>query len=195
MGKVEAEQTSGGNRMTAAEFASLLHAKSLRRGHWIARCPAHGDKRPSLSIAEGRKHPVVFKCMSQGCTQDEVLKAMGLTWKDLLGERPKMSRKLSARLRDEHALREWQKIEGLVIECAIYGAWRLTDRDIVHAQDIITRRISAIQNRLEPERAAIRERDAKTARFVKRWGWDKLWELFLATDEGKKANDEFCTTF
>jgi hypothetical protein len=90
--------------VTASEFAALLGAKQIRRGHWLSRCPAHADKRPSLSIAEGRKHPVVFKCMSAGCTQDEVLRAMGLTWRDLLGDRPQMSREVSGRLQDQQML-------------------------------------------------------------------------------------------
>lgn len=95
--------------MTATEFAALLGARRLRRGHYIARCPAHADKHPSLSIAKGRKHPVVFKCRSAGCTQDEVLRAMGLTWHDLLGDRPQVSREARGRLTDEqtlHALRD-----------------------------------------------------------------------------------------
>ena len=98
--------------MTASEFASMLGAKQVRRGHWLARCPAHGDKRPSLSIAEGRKHPVVFRCMSAGCTQDEVLKALGLTWRHLLGERPQMAPEVSRRAQDEqtlHALKDLRR--------------------------------------------------------------------------------------
>ena len=90
--------------MQASEFAALLGAKRVGRGKWVARCPAHGDKRPSLSISEGRKHPVVFKCMSQGCTQDEVLRALGLTWRDLLGERPQVAPEARGRLQDEQVL-------------------------------------------------------------------------------------------
>lgn len=115
--------------MRADEFATLLQAKRLRRGHWIARCPAHKDSHPSLSIAEGRKHPVVFKCMSQGCTQDEVLRAMGLTWKDLLGERPAMSPEVRGRLADEqtlHALHDLRR--ALISPAGVYLSgkqWKL----------------------------------------------------------------------
>jgi hypothetical protein len=164
--------------MTATEFAALLHAKQIRRGHWIARCPAHGDKRPSLSIAEGKKYPVVFKCMSQGCTQDEVLKAMGLTWKDLLGDRPAMSKEASARLRDEqtlHALRDLKR--ALVSPAGALLAGRQYRLDALRQG--LDRRIVLLENSMNPALSAIRGRDAKTARFVKRWGWDRLWELYL----------------
>lgn len=73
--------------MTAADFASLLNARRIGRGKWIAKCPVHGDHRPSLSIGEGRKRPILFVCMSQGCSPESILQAMGLTWQDILGPR------------------------------------------------------------------------------------------------------------
>ena len=164
--------------MQASEFAALLHAKQLRRGHWIARCPAHPDKRPSLSIAEGRKQPVVFKCMSAGCTQDEVLKAMGLTWHDLLGDRPKMTHDMSARLQDEQTLRSLRDLKRAVLSPAgAYLAekqWRL--EALLRELD---RRIIVLENSMNPALQAIRGREAKTARFIRKWGMDKLWELFF----------------
>src|SRR5579863_803762 len=175
--------------MTAPEFAFLLRAKSLRRGRWLALCPAHPDKHPSLSIAEGRKHPVVFKCMSQGCTQDEVLKAMGLTWKDLLGERPQMSREVSAKLRDEqtlHALRDLKR--ALISPAGSFLAGKEYRLNALRRE--IERRIILLENSMNPTLQAIRGRDAKTARFVKRRGWDQLWELFLETEEGKRIIQE-----
>jgi hypothetical protein len=33
---------------------------------------------------------------------------------------------------------------------------------------------------MDPALQAIRGREAKTARFVKKWGMDKLWELYEA---------------
>ena len=72
--------------MSAQEFARLLNGRKIGRGKWIARCPAHPDKHPSLSIAEGKRTAVVFKCMSHGCSQDEVISAMGLTWREVLGD-------------------------------------------------------------------------------------------------------------
>jgi len=47
-----------------------------------ARCPAHKDRNPSLSVEAGREHPVVFNCQA-GCEPGQVIEALGLTWADL----------------------------------------------------------------------------------------------------------------
>lgn len=134
--------------MTAPEFAALLHAKQIRRGHWIAKCPSHADRRPSLSIAEGRKQPVVFRCMSQGCTQDEVLKAMGLTWRDLMGERP-VTPELRGRLKDERELRDWQEVFRLLNACAIWGGLSLRDSHIAKIDYETRRQIRRLEYKVE----------------------------------------------
>ena len=165
--------------MTAFEFAALLGAKRVGRGKWIAKCPSHKDRHPSLSIAEGRKHPVVFRCMSAGCTQEEVLRAIGITWKDLLGERPVLNRDEAKRFREEQTLDALRNLKTALVSPA--GAF-LASRSycLAAARQSLERRIRNIEERLSPKLKSIREREAKTARFVTRWGWDKLWELYFA---------------
>lgn len=51
---------------------------------WQARCPAHDDRRPSLSLAEGRGGCVLLKCWS-GCETSRVLETLRLSWRDLFG--------------------------------------------------------------------------------------------------------------
>jgi hypothetical protein len=63
--------------MTAIHFAHLLHAKRNGRGRWLAHCPAHHDRSPSLSIAEGRNGHVLVHCWA-GCETVKVLSSMGL---------------------------------------------------------------------------------------------------------------------
>jgi putative DNA primase/helicase len=48
---------------------------------WVARCPAHDDRDPSLSVAlrDGR---LLIHCFA-GCSPEAVLGAVGLTWRDL----------------------------------------------------------------------------------------------------------------
>ncbi len=53
---------------------------------WVARCPAHEDRDPSLSVTlrDGR---LLIHCFA-GCAPEAVLEAVGLTWKDLRGADP-----------------------------------------------------------------------------------------------------------
>jgi uncharacterized protein DUF3631 len=64
----------------AAAVAARLGG-ALRSGDgWVARCPAHDDKRASLSINDGDDGKLLVKCHA-GCPQDEVvavLKGLGL---------------------------------------------------------------------------------------------------------------------
>lgn len=55
-------------------------------GSFSARCPAHDDRNPSLSISVGKDHPVVFKCQAQ-CETEDILAAIGLTWTDICAPR------------------------------------------------------------------------------------------------------------
>lgn len=49
---------------------------------WSAKCPAHPDKAPSLSVSEGADGKALLNCHA-GCRHDDVAKALGLTEKDL----------------------------------------------------------------------------------------------------------------
>jgi len=53
---------------------------------WIARCPAHPDKTPSLSLREADDGRVLLRCWG-GCTADAVVAAVGLDMRDLFPER------------------------------------------------------------------------------------------------------------
>jgi len=65
-----------------ALVARLEYCKSTRAGQWIARCPAHADKSPSLSIKEISDGRVLIHCHA-GCTGLDVLSAVGMNWSDL----------------------------------------------------------------------------------------------------------------
>ena len=58
-------------------------------GNWMARCPAHGDKNPSLSITLKPDGKVLMHCFT-GCTVEEICNAAGLKLSDLMPERPKV---------------------------------------------------------------------------------------------------------
>lgn len=104
--------------MTAEHFAGLLHAKKTGRGRWMALCPGHPDRKPSLSITKGNKYAIVFCCRSQHCPQESILAAMGLTWTDLLGDRitdPRKLRELEMKRKQEESARQRQKYHDRVL--------------------------------------------------------------------------------
>jgi hypothetical protein len=70
----------------------LDRARETRRGHWIARCPAHQDRSPSLSIRELDDGRVLIHDFG-GCSAEEVLNAAGLNYSDLHSERAKDDRR------------------------------------------------------------------------------------------------------
>ena len=59
---------------------------------WTARCPAHDDRKPSLSISEGEDGRILLKCHA-GCSTEQIVGAIGLTLGDLFRRgRSKMGR-------------------------------------------------------------------------------------------------------
>jgi hypothetical protein len=68
--------------MTATELLPLVDGVRTRgSGKWLSRCPAHQDKSPSLTIAEGERG-LLLKCWA-GCTLEEITGALHLSVKDL----------------------------------------------------------------------------------------------------------------
>jgi hypothetical protein len=62
-------------------FSRLDKFKALGNGKYVACCPAHQDKTPSLAI-EDKGDRLVLHCFA-GCGTDDILTATGLTWNDL----------------------------------------------------------------------------------------------------------------
>ena len=66
----------------------LLHrldgVRPTARGRWMAKCPAHDDRSPSLSIRNtGDK--ILIHCFA-GCATEDVLVAVGLSFRDLYSD-------------------------------------------------------------------------------------------------------------
>ncbi len=57
------------------EFLSRLDGLRQHNDYWTARCPAHDDREPSLSISRGDDRPIVLTCHA-GCSFEEVYKAV-----------------------------------------------------------------------------------------------------------------------
>ena len=62
-------------------LSQLKGVRTSMRG-WRACCPAHADRKPSLSIGLGEHGQVLLKCFA-GCSLEHIVEAMGLTMTDL----------------------------------------------------------------------------------------------------------------
>ncbi len=60
--------------MNAGEIACNLHGRKMPSG-WMARCPAHDDHNPSLSLKDADDGQVLVKCHA-GCSQEAVVGAL-----------------------------------------------------------------------------------------------------------------------
>lgn len=61
---------------------SCSGVRKTGEGSWVAKCPGHEDKHPSLSIRLTEDGMVLLKCWS-GCLTADVMGGMGMTLADL----------------------------------------------------------------------------------------------------------------
>ena len=67
-------------------LSRLEGARRTGHGQWVARCPAHNDRRPSLALREVDDGLVLLYCHA-GCETQRVLAAVGLEFDALYPER------------------------------------------------------------------------------------------------------------
>lgn len=83
-------QNKPGNFSTLPPIEKLLprleQVKATGPRKWIAKCPAHPDRRPSLSVRETDDGRLLLKCWS-GCGGADVVEAVGLRLHDLFPRR------------------------------------------------------------------------------------------------------------
>ena len=69
--------------MTIDEISPLLQGfKRTGKGQYVACCPAHDDKNPSLSITETDNGHVLLNCFA-GCSQEAIAEALGVSVNEL----------------------------------------------------------------------------------------------------------------
>ena len=84
----EAGNLLAGAGMSAETLLQCLEkVRKTGQDKWSARCPAHDDKGPSLSVKEAEDGRVLLHCFA-GCTALEILDAVGLSYSDLFPAKP-----------------------------------------------------------------------------------------------------------
>jgi putative DNA primase/helicase len=77
-----------GTDMTTAEILSRLEQVKKTADGWMAECPGHPDKTPSLCIKACDDGRTLFHCQA-GCQTETVCAALGIKLADLFAEKPK----------------------------------------------------------------------------------------------------------
>lgn len=73
--------------ISTADLTAKLEGVRRRNGGFIAKCPAHEDSNPSLSVSTGDDGRVLVNCFA-GCSAEAVVRAAGFDMRDLLPDRP-----------------------------------------------------------------------------------------------------------
>lgn len=167
--------------MTAAEVAARMPGSRKVRGGWLARCPAHGDRNPSLSVSEGREGRVLLRCRSSNCEPSNIVVATGLEMRDLFAtsndrERTWAPRRQPTQDEIRAALLDEEKLYRN--ERGISDGERLVAADINAIRHAVAVRLGIslppVQRRASDSHAGGRERDELWPVLLER-AWRELW--------------------
>ena len=87
----------------------LYGVRSRGNNRWMARCPAHEDRSPSLMIRQTQDRALI-RCWA-GCEAKEIVAAVGLTLADLYDRRSKPDPGAQRRRRAAGGLETWRQTE------------------------------------------------------------------------------------
>ena len=116
-------------------------------GRYAARCPAHADKSPSLSISEGEKG-ILLKCWA-GCTTEEICIALGIQIADLFFDAgvphrqrptpspPRLDRRAAAFQFELGALDLRFRAERVLTASTLLDRTRLSDGHMTRLMDVV----------------------------------------------------------
>lgn len=69
----------------------LQKVKQTKPGQWVACCPAHNDKSPSLAIKQSDSGKILIKCWA-GCAIHDIMSAIGMELQDLFPDQVEYKR-------------------------------------------------------------------------------------------------------
>ena len=166
--------------MTACEVAQMLNAKRVKKGEWIAKCPSHADSHPSLSIKEGTRGVLIY-CQSAHCTLKEITAAMGIKVSDLFYS-SRVAPEVALALRNRIALDRTERREALLMWLE---ALNPTSRYYRAAVRGVKRDLLRLKMAVEPKKTTAVVKSALAKRRLNRYGFDHMWERYLATTQGQ----------
>lgn len=104
-----------------AVLSRLDRPRERSKGQWSARCPAHDDRGPSLSVRELDDGRVLLHCFA-GCSSAQVVGALGLDLADLFPPREQSPGAGAAPERRRRLLTAGQALELLDAEALLVAS-------------------------------------------------------------------------
>lgn len=95
----------------------LNKVKRTSNNSWLACCPAHDDRTPSLSIRDTGEGKLMLRCFA-GCETIDVLGAIGLDWEDVMPPKKPLE-KIEMVKSQKHTLYATDALKVLKIESQI----------------------------------------------------------------------------
>lgn len=131
-----------------ALISRLTKVKPNGAGRWMACCPAHDDRNPSLAVREEPDGRVLIQCFA-GCETEDVLGAVGLEWKDIMPEQPiyHRAKPIAQRIYPSDAIKLIQ-FEARLVALAAYELTKgikLSDKDLDRLKVAIERINTAVE--------------------------------------------------
>jgi len=156
---------------------SRLEGVKQHGSRYVARCPAHDDKSPSLSLSRGEDGRALVHCYA-GCETRDVLAAVGLELRELFPDNLSQEQRQQYR---RSKLEAERRFERLVIEAAKGSAESLSDEDVA--------RLALAQERidqLDRQLAGPEERGETPPEVAPdRPGW-AVYESWVRNEKGRK---------
>lgn len=106
-------------------FLARLEKVTGGRGKWLARCPAHDDRDPSLSVGQADDGRVLIHCFA-GCTPEDITAAVGIELWDLAPETNKHYRSMMDHV---HTKNPRQQNDDMLVELARSSSKRLSQKE------------------------------------------------------------------
>ncbi|MFU8789517.1 MAG: CHC2 zinc finger domain-containing protein [Methylobacter sp.] len=99
-------------------LSKLDKVKANGNGKWLACCPAHNDKSPSLAIKETEDGKILIHCFS-GCSSAEVIGALGLEMSELMPDNPTYRKGVRPPKFNKYELFDRVTYEAIILSLAI----------------------------------------------------------------------------
>ena len=109
-------------------LSRLAKVKKRGQGSWVACCPVHNDRSPSMTIRELEDGRVLVHCFA-GCSVDEIIGFLGMSFSDLYPPNPIENGKPLSRMFAAADVLEALAHETQIIAVAALNLDKLTSED------------------------------------------------------------------